>query len=292
MFQKQTKKPSLLHRWLIPSSHNKKIPHLIRPHGLILLALLVFGVQGCYNIMTSGHATLFAYETEVTTPDLLQSINASRANGKVSPLKKDAQLTNAAALKANDMIKNQYWAHQAPSGTTPWHWFDEANYSYQHAGENLAKNFHTPDGVTNAWILSRAHRENLLNPDYKDVGVAVKTGIVDGKETTFIVALFGTPKDTAGTGSTDTPTTEAPSYGQSNILASPARIQTLATPLSLITIALLLTALCAALLTHWHYLKLPKPIRKSWYTHHALYTSGFMLLAISYFSYVITAGSI
>ena len=204
MFQKQTKKPSLLHRWLIPSSHNKKIPHLIRPHGLILLALLVFGVQGCYNIMTSGHATLFAYETEVTTPDLLQ----------------DAQLTNAATLKANDMIKNQYWAHQAPSGTTPWHWFDEANYSYQHAGENLAKNFHTPDGVTNAWILSRAHRENLLNPDYKDVGVAVKTGIVDGKETTFIVALFGSPKDTAGTGSTDTPTTEAPSYGQSNILAT------------------------------------------------------------------------
>ncbi len=291
MFQKQTTQPSLLHRWLIPSVHNKRIPHLIRPHGLLLLALLIFGMQLGYNVIVSGHATLFAYETEVTQPELLQDINASRVEGKVNPLKNNVALTNAATLKATDMIQNQYWAHDAPSGTTPWHWFEVANYPYQHAGENLAKNFHTSNGVVNAWILSRAHRENLLNPDYQDVGVAVKSGVVQGKEVTIIVALFGTQKSAAAIDSVS-PDTTAPSFGQSNILASPARIKTLATPLSLITLILLLSALCVALLTHWHYLKLPRNIRRSWYAHHALYTSGFMLLAISYFSFIFTAVSI
>lgn len=293
MFHKQKTQPSVAHQWVIPSAHNKRKPHLVRPPGLILIALLILGLQVGHNFLTSGHAALFAYETEVTQEELLETVNGARLEGRVEALNNDPTLNTAAQMKLNDMFTNQYWAHDAPSGTSPWHWFAEADYKYQNAGENLAKNFHTSDGVTNAWIASRAHRENMLNPQFKDIGIAIKTGNIDGKETTLIVTLFGTRKDmTQSVLGARTPTTSAPQYGFSSVLASPAQIQTLAHPLSIVTLLLLLAVLMAALLTHWHFLKLPKNIRKSWYQHHALYTSGIMLLAISYFAFIFTAGSI
>lgn len=293
MYQKNKTQISLLHLWLIPSSHNKRKPHIIRPSGLILIVMLILGLQIGHNLLVPGHTTLFAYDTEVTQSDIFTSVNNARHDGKVEVLNNDAVLNSAAQMKINDMFANQYWAHDAPSGTTPWHWFSEAKYSYQNAGENLAKNFHTSEGATNAWIASRAHRENMLNPQFRDMGVAVKTGTINGEETTLIVTLFGTRKDPKpAVLGIQSPTTAAPQYGFSTILASPAQIQTLANPLSILTLLLLLTVLLAALLTQWHYLKLPKNIRKSWYQHHALYTSGIVLLAISYFAFIFTAGSI
>ncbi len=42
-----------------------------------------------------------------------------------------------------------------------------------------------------AWMESPTHRANILNPHFRDMGLAVATGEVDGKKTTIIVELFG-----------------------------------------------------------------------------------------------------
>ena len=44
-----------------------------------------------------------------------------------------------------------------------------------------------------AWTESPSHRQNLLNSNFKEIGIAVVIGDFQGKETTIVVQLFGSP---------------------------------------------------------------------------------------------------
>ena len=91
------------------------------------------------------------------------------------------------------MLTQDYWAHVAPDGTQPWKFFTDSGYIYRFAGENLARDFSDPGSAISAWMASPSHRENLLSSKYKDTGVAVVEGDLNGVETTLIVQLFGSP---------------------------------------------------------------------------------------------------
>jgi hypothetical protein len=43
-------------------------------------------------------------------------------------------------------------------------------------------------------MKSEKHRQNILNPDYKEIGVAVKQGMINGRITTVTVQMFGARK--------------------------------------------------------------------------------------------------
>jgi hypothetical protein len=90
------------------------------------------------------------------------------------------------------MFARDYWAHVSPQGVQPWHFITQSNYAYRYAGENLARDFSDPDSVIKAWIASPSHRDNLLNPKYQDIGVAVVDGKLGGRDTTLVVQFFGT----------------------------------------------------------------------------------------------------
>jgi hypothetical protein len=62
------------------------------------------------------------------------------------------------------------------------------------AGENLAIGFVDSEEVAKAWEASSTHRQNLLEPSYREIGVAVVKGSFQGKETTLVVQFFGTPQ--------------------------------------------------------------------------------------------------
>jgi hypothetical protein len=103
------------------------------------------------------------------------------------------------------MLKNGYFAHNSPSGITPWKWFDDVDYAYVYAGENLAIDFNTGEGVHEAWMNSPGHRQNILNPHYRDIGIAVVSGAFQDRTTTIVIQHFGSltaalPKTTAVTG--------------------------------------------------------------------------------------------
>jgi len=90
------------------------------------------------------------------------------------------------------MLAKNYWAHSSPDGTTPWVFIKNAGYEYLYAGENLARGFSSASDVVNAWMNSKAgHRENLLSPNYDDVGFAVVTGTLAGDETILVVQELG-----------------------------------------------------------------------------------------------------
>jgi hypothetical protein len=93
------------------------------------------------------------------------------------------------------MFSQNYWDHTSPSGTQPWTFFEENNYSYVYAGENLAKGYTDSESTVKAWMESPSHKENILSSRYSEIGVAVGTGNINGKPTTLVVQMFAQPKD-------------------------------------------------------------------------------------------------
>jgi hypothetical protein len=198
----RTKRKSKLRHWFLPHAANDHRPHLIRAHGLAIVALLVLGIQGTSYVLQPSSAKLtkgghvLAYATDINPSDLLTKTNQERAKAGLSPLHLDAHLNSSAGLKGTDMFTEDYWAHVSPSGIEPWYWFGKAGYAYSYAGENLAKDFDTSAGVMAGWMNSPGHKANILNPHYVDVGFAVQNGILVGGETTLVVAHYGAPGST------------------------------------------------------------------------------------------------
>jgi len=269
---------SRLHRHLkltfIPHKENQYRPHLIRRYGLMTILILVIAAQAGYIFSSNGK--VLGDESTVTESALLQETNNERAKDQIAPLKMNAKLSQAAFLKGQDMLKRQYWGHDAPDGTTPWQWFDTVGYNYTYAGENLAKNFHTVEAVTAAWMASSEHRANILNAHYSEAGFAVVSGILSDKPVTLVVALYGEPVSLATTAMTQTSTSAPVEKSESLVERAGMAVQSM-TPLALGSVILMLIAAIVALLAHMNRNKLPKNLRQSWYRHHGLMKVGGML---------------
>ena len=124
---------------------------------------------------------------------LVTLTNQNRVNSNVPELKVSPILEKAAQMKADDMATRSYFAHNTPEGRTPWYWFEKAGYKYVYAGENLAVNFEESADVETAWMKSKGHVLNIMNPKFKEIGIATSTGIYKGKQAIFVVQMFGAP---------------------------------------------------------------------------------------------------
>ena len=258
----------------VPHKANQYRPHLIRRYGITTTLVVIILAQVGYNISTTG--LVLGEKTTVTAEALLSDTNNERTKHQLKPLVVDDTLSRAAQLKADDMLRQQYWAHTAPDGTTPWQWFKNVGYSYSYAGENLAKNFRTADAVTTAWMASSEHQANILNKQYSQVGFAVAEGLLEGKATTLVVALYGAPKSAqvATLGATNS----APAtYQPVGVMTRLGMAVQSMTPAALGSIVLLLIIAFVALMAHAYRDKLPKHLRQSWYRHHGLMKMGGMM---------------
>lgn len=135
---------------------------------------------------------LFSSGQTTFKQEIIKLTNIERSKRHL-PVLTDNPLLDAAALaKANDMIALKYFSHTSPAGETPWNFIAENGYEYKFAGENIALNFYQPKKAMAAWLSSPTHRDNILDPDYKEIGVAMVKGMLDNKETFLIVQFFGT----------------------------------------------------------------------------------------------------
>ena len=134
-----------------------------------------------------------AIAADITAQRMIKLTNESREKLGLLPLKINDKLTVAAEAKINDMFEFQYFDHNSPSGVTPWYWIKSAGYDYLYAGENLAIDFVTAEGSHLALMRSITHRDNILKPNYTEIGVAVRGGIFEGNESIIIVEQFGAP---------------------------------------------------------------------------------------------------
>ena len=133
----------------------------------------------------------YSFASDITPQKVVDMANADRKNKEISELVENEKLSRSAMSKAQDMITDNYFSHNAPNGTTPWRWIEKENYDYNYAGENLAMDFSSVEKMNEAWLASPTHRANILNEKYKDIGVAVQEGIINGHSTIVVVQMFG-----------------------------------------------------------------------------------------------------
>ncbi len=131
----------------------------------------------------------------ITSEKVMELANQERASQNLPVLAVNNLLVKAAEDKLADMLKNNYFEHTSPAGLTPWHWLAKNGYDYKYAGENLAMNFLSAEKQNKAWMESRTHRDNILNARYREIGVAVGQGTINGRETIVTAQEFGARAD-------------------------------------------------------------------------------------------------
>ncbi len=122
-------------------------------------------------------------------------VNEERVNGDLPALNLSVKLSEAAKLKALDILNKQYFQHRSPAGKDIAYWLTKAGYRYDQAGENLSIDFYSEEGAAKAWMDSRGHRENILNPKFTETGVASAAGHLFGRDTVVIVQFFAKPTE-------------------------------------------------------------------------------------------------
>lgn len=107
--------------------------------------------------------------------NMIQSVNKIRAEHKLQPLLHDLYLTQLGIIKVQDMIRDNYFEHVSPFYGNPWDMATLFDYEYTSYGENIARNFKTPEAVVSAWMASPKHRDNILKPNFTHIGIGIKT---------------------------------------------------------------------------------------------------------------------
>lgn len=175
----------------IPHEGNDYRPRLLQRVGMVGLFGLVVLSFTAANMQALLWQTSDYLVGAVLPAVVVDLTNKERKTLSLPPVSRNAVLDAAAQLKADDMAKNSYFSHESPTGVTPWHWFEVAGYPFVHAGENLAVYFTDSDEVVDAWMKSPTHRANIVNSQYREIGIGTARGVYKGYETVFVVQLFG-----------------------------------------------------------------------------------------------------
>ncbi|MBP9702929.1 hypothetical protein KBD69_04530 [Candidatus Woesebacteria bacterium] len=187
-------------------SFSAKIRHYFTPHHTNNFRAKLLHNSGIFffiGVLLTGNLFLrlldatpyhiLGFTSSITINEVVSATNSERTRAGLPTLVYSEKLADAARRKAANMIEEDYWAHNSPSGKTPWVWFKSAGYGYLYAGENLAKDFGSTDRMLSAWMASPTHRDNIVNAKYKEIGIAVVPGTLQGKDTMLVVQLFGAP---------------------------------------------------------------------------------------------------
>lgn len=191
--------------YFIPNKENNFAPHGLQKAamiGMLCLVLLSFAATNILSVVWMGSYKMVGSVLPAVIVDLT---NKERKTESLGVLTRNSTLDAAAQLKANDMAKNEYFAHYSPDGISPWYWFGQVKYNFVHAGENLAIHFTDSSDIVDAWMASPSHRENIMNGNYTEIGIGTAAGTYEGFKTIYVVQLFGTPAAPAPVATLATP---------------------------------------------------------------------------------------
>lgn len=106
---------------------------------------------------------------------VLTLVNQERAKVGCQAVRPSAELAALAAAFSKDMADRDFFDHTDPDGATPWDRAEKAGVKGL-GGENIARGQADAQAVMDAWMNSEGHRANILNCDYKTLGVGVHFG--------------------------------------------------------------------------------------------------------------------
>jgi uncharacterized protein YkwD len=147
--------------------------------NIILLSALV--------LMLSSNVFSQSAGSNKFKKEFLKAINKTRQQGcncgtnympPAPPLVWNDELEKAAKGHAKDMASQRYFSHVSKDGRDAMTRAENAGYGHIGyksftVGENIAQGQPTIDEVMTGWFHSEGHCKNLMNPDFKEVGIWV-----------------------------------------------------------------------------------------------------------------------
>jgi len=112
---------------------------------------------------------------------ILKLVNAARKKGcqcgdtyyyPAPALTWNEQLEQAAFAHSKDMSSKNYFNHTAPDGSRAGDRIEKAGYHWLTYGENIGLGYKSEKEVVEGWLKSPGHCKNIMNKDYKEMGVA------------------------------------------------------------------------------------------------------------------------
>jgi uncharacterized protein YkwD len=134
--------------------------------------------------------------------EVLKAVNRVRTSRGLVPLRASGALAGAALDHSRSMAAHGFFGHSGADGSAFWVRI-KARYRPSpggrwSVGENLAWASPEPTAreVVDLWMHSAPHRQNLLAPGWREIGLgAVRAlaapGVYDGLDVTIVTADFG-----------------------------------------------------------------------------------------------------
>jgi uncharacterized protein YkwD len=155
--------------------------------------LSVIALVAAWTVVTASSASAAdcgPTGTEVTglsEPQMESSIacliNQERSSYGLQAVSPNGDLRQAALSHSNEMISEGYFEHTSPAGLTFMDRIESTGYMHSArswvVGENLVWGTgprSTPEALVTAWMNSPPHRENLLRPNFSEIGIAAVPG--------------------------------------------------------------------------------------------------------------------
>ncbi len=122
-----------------------------------------------------------AVTTPVNKVVLLQLVNAARKKGcdcggnyyyPAPAVVWNDQLEKAAINHSNDMFAHTYFSHTAQDGRGAGERISDVGYTWKAYGENIAMGYANEAEVVEGWLKSPGHCKNIMNKDFREMGVA------------------------------------------------------------------------------------------------------------------------
>ena len=145
---------------------------IVRFAGLVLLTVTL--VVGALVGLGGRSEAASTSSREVLRNSIVHLTNVARVAHGCRPLKQSSHLERAAQAHANDMASKHYFAHNSANGTLWWKRIMHYGYS-DPGGENIARGFASTSSVVTAWLHSPEHRRNIMNCQFKRIGVGFNT---------------------------------------------------------------------------------------------------------------------
>ena len=122
-------------------------------------------------------------------------LNGERADHGLAPLAPNPKLGAAASAFAQDLVAGSYFSHTGRDGSDVLDRIERTGYIEESRpwalGENLAWGtgaLAMPRAIMQAWLNSPGHRDNILDPSYREIGIGIVLGnpaAADGAGATY-----------------------------------------------------------------------------------------------------------
>lgn len=151
---------------------------------VVLIAVICVVVSVANIYLEHSARTSVIHFSDTSTPNMIQLTNKERSIVNEVPLREDRSLDIVADKRAM-MLCDGYFSHDGWQKSF-------VDLSYNHVGENIARNYDDASSTNKALMESPDHRANILDAKFSDIGLSsLICGTNSYGTDTLTVELFG-----------------------------------------------------------------------------------------------------